>query len=299
MAGPTFFLVGAMKAGTTSLHRYLAQHPDVFMSPVKEPSYFAFSGIDLTRVPNRITERAREVLDRTAYEELFAAGEHAPARGESSSLYLYVQRVPARIRACVPDARLVAVLREPVARAYSHYLAMVRDGHEKLPFAAALRAEDERVAAGWEELWHYRRIGRYDECVDRYLGNFPREQLLLLLYDDLVADPVAVTQRIFRFLGVDDTFRPDVATRANVGGLPAVPSLYRFLSWRHPLKESFKRFIPERLRRPPVVLLRRLLLRPPPPLPPQVGRELTREYRASVLRLQELLGRDLSHWLRE
>jgi hypothetical protein len=299
MTWPSFLVVGAMKAGTTSLHRYLGQHPDIFMSPVKEPSFFAFGGLDLDRVPNRIAKRAHEVLDRTAYRELFLSGERAPARGECSTLYLYVPRAPERIRACIPAVKLIAVLREPVARAYSHYLTMVRDGHERLSFSDAVRAEDARVAAGWDELWHYRRIGLYDVCVERYLEFFPREQLLLLLYDDLVADPVAFTRRVFRFLGVDETFRPDVTRRDNVGGLPVSASLYRFLAWRHPVKEPFKRFIPERLRKPAIARLRRLLLRPAPPLPPRAGRELARGYRPSVLRLQELLGCDLSRWLRE
>jgi hypothetical protein len=298
MAWPNFLLIGASKSGTTSLHHYLGQHPEIFMSPVKEPSYFAFGEMDLSRYRCRIRERAREVLDRTEYQRLFAPGEHLPVRGESSALYLYVARAPRRIHADLSAARLLAVLRDPVERAYSHYLAMVRGGHERLSFEDALRAEDERVANDWDEVWHYRRMGLYDECLRRYLELFPREQLALLLFDDLSSDPLGVVQRVFRFLGVDAAFRPDVSSRHNVGGLPLSIPLYRYLAWHHPSKEPLKRLVPAPLRRRAAATARRWLLRPAPPLKAETAARLAREYRESILWVQDLLGRDLSHWLR-
>jgi hypothetical protein len=166
VALPDFFVVGVPKGGTTALHALLAQHPGIYLSPVKEPKFYLCDGAP----PPRATQRgpgdahsSREWMwRRSDYEDLFAVAPPGVPRGESTPFYLYDRSAHARIAADVPHARLIAVLRDPVDRAYSNWNHLRSDGLERIPhFLDGLAAEDERVAQGWAPFWHYRRLGRY------------------------------------------------------------------------------------------------------------------------------------------
>jgi Sulfotransferase family len=204
---PDFFVVGVPKGGTTALHALLAQHPGIYLSPVKEPKFYLCDGAS----PSAATQRgpgdahsAREWMwRRSDYEALFDAAPPGVPRGESTPFYLYDRSAHARIAADVPHARLIAVLRDPVDRAYSNWNHLRADGLERIPyFLDALAAEDERVANGWAPFWHYRRLGRYAEQLASLYDHFPREQVLLLRYRELVDEPIATMARVDEFLGV-------------------------------------------------------------------------------------------------
>jgi hypothetical protein len=215
---PNFLIIGAAKAGTNALYHYLRQHPQVYMSPWKEPKFFAFeSEADLGfRAANGrdAPVNASVILDQAEYEELFDdARDDELARGEASTHYLYVERSPARIKALIPDAKLIAVLRNPVDRAFSSYQHLVRDDLEPLDFGAALDAEPQRIAEHYAYLYRYTDMGFYSEQLDRYEKTFPENQLCVLLYDDLRSDPEGTCRRIFSFLGVDEDFVPDMSEK--------------------------------------------------------------------------------------
>jgi hypothetical protein len=204
---PNFFVVGVPKGGTTALHALLAQHPDLYLSPLKEPKFYLCDG----RPPPRGTQRgpgdahsAREwVWRRTDYEALFAAAPPDKLRGESTPFYLYDLTAHARMAADVPDAKIIAMLRDPVDRAYSNWNHLRSDGLEPIPsFLDALAAEDDRVARGWAPFWHYRRLGRYAEQLQSLYNYFPREQVMVLRYRELVDDPVGTMTRVDEFLGI-------------------------------------------------------------------------------------------------
>src|ERR1051325_6146140 len=142
MTMPNFLVIGAVKSGTTALHRYLKQHPDIFMSTPKELRFFPFEDRPPDfRGPGDAEDMKPAVKSIGDYRARFAEGARHPARGESSPLYLYYPRSAERLRHHIPDAKLIAILRHPADRAYSQYLMKVRDGHERLDFAAALDAE--------------------------------------------------------------------------------------------------------------------------------------------------------------
>ena len=127
----------------------------------------------------------------------------APLHGESTPFYLYDREAQRRIRAVSPDARLIAVLRDPVDRAYSNWMHLWSDGLEPIgDFLAACAAEDERVAAGWAPFWHYRGLGRYGEQLEHLYSLFPREQVLVLRYRELVDYPAETLDGSATFLGV-------------------------------------------------------------------------------------------------
>lgn len=277
MTMPNFLVIGAQKAGTTALHRYLNEHPRVYMSPVKETNFFALEDeeIDFRGPRDReVLESAGNVASVTRiedYRRLFEGVSGEAAIGEASPLYLYSPKAPERIRYYVPEAKLVAVLRNPVERAYSCYLMMLACGRETITdFSQALKEEERRIQDKWEHAWHYKRMGFYYPQMRRYYGTFDRDRIQVHLHDDLDADTPGVLRELFGFIGVDDTFVPNVSVRHNVSGV---------LKNGAPSAWPGQRSLPE------------------PRLAPEVRSELAAEYREDILRLQDLIERDLSGWL--
>ena len=293
---PNFFVVGAQKAGTTSLYHYLEQHPDVFMSPRKEPHFFEGMQSDYRR-PDR---RLAPVTGVEEYMALFAGVRGEKAVGEASTSYIYSERSPALIERSLPEAKIIAVLRNPADRAYSNYLHCVRGGREPLAdFAEALKAEETRREEGWAPLWYYKRKGYYHAQVKRYLDTFGRDRVRIYLYDDLKREPFGVLRDLFGFLGVDETFVPDLSVQHNTAGLPKNRLAYtlakRVGAWSPALKvDSLDRILPDGTSR----YIKSRFFAKPPPFPPEVRRQLVHDYREDVLKLEGLLQRDLSAWTR-
>ena len=251
MTLPNFLIIGAAKSGTTSLYRYLGQHPDVFLSPVKEPAFFVYEGRQghFTGPQDQEGFDRRVVPNRNDYEALFADAGDRTAIGEASVEYLYDSWAAVRIREQIPDAKLIVLLRDPAERAYSSFRHMRRDGREpEEDFGRALAKEEERIRAGWSFIWHYSAVGFYSQQLQRYLDQFPAEQISVFLYEDLLDDPAEVLSETFRFLGIDDTVRPDVSVRHNVSGRPRSPFLHQFLRQPSRVKELVKPLLPESAR---------------------------------------------------
>ena len=197
---PDFLVLGAQKAGTTALYAYLRRHPQIAGPSWKEVSYFdrhyaRGEGWYRGNFPNLARTRGKLV-------------------GEASPSYLFHPLAPERVRALVPQARLVALVRNPVDRALSHYHHEVALGRERLSFEDALAAEEERLRGEEERLvadpryfsrewWShtYQARGRYAEQLERWLAVFPREQLLILPSDDLSAEPERAHATVLDFLG--------------------------------------------------------------------------------------------------
>jgi hypothetical protein len=292
---PTFLIIGAAKAGTTSLYWYLSQHPEVYMSPIKEPAFWAFGESDHHFTgPGDVDRVAIRTVEQ--YQRLFTARIAERASGEASVQYLFSTRAADRIRQRLPEMRLIAILRQPAERAFSHFLMHQRYGIEPLTdFEAALAAEPARLRAGWHPTWLYRQRGYYFQQLQVYYERFRRDQIMVCLYDDLVADPLALMRRIYEFIDVDPSF---VATieRHNVGGV--LPRSRRLVAGlRSPVVRTFSnRLLPTGLRERLVKVARkRLFVRVS--LPDDLRAELTDGYRGDITQLQQLIGRDLALWL--
>ncbi len=205
MALPDFLVIGAPKAGTTALHAALSRHPGLYMSPVKEPKFFLTDGPPPTRGggPGDVQTYREHVWRREDYEALFDGAPEGARRGESTPFYLYDHEAQRRIRDLIPHARLIVILRDPIERAHSNWTHLWSAGLEPIGDVVRACAEEEnRVAAGWAPFWHYVRLGRYGEQLARLYTLFPREQVLVFRYRDLVDRPEATLDRIFPFLGV-------------------------------------------------------------------------------------------------
>jgi len=292
---PNFFVVGAMKAGTTSLFQYMGQHPDVFVPSVKEPHFFSSRSSTDFKGPDPRGHR----MTREAYLALFAEARHEKARGEATPVYLCDPEGLERIRDEIPQARLIVALRQPVDRAYSAWLMKRRQGWERLGFLEALAEEPRRISEGWRPAWHYARLGRYREQIEQCRRCFPSSQIKVVLFDDLVRDPRTVVSELFRFLGVDDAFEVDFSVPTNAAFLTRVPAIHRWRVRPSPLRDRVKRLAPRgahSLWRFFTEADRRLNVARAPALATAVRARLTREWDDEIVRLQDCIGRDLSSW---
>jgi len=305
MTMPNFLVIGGARCGTTSLHYYLGEHPDIFMASHKDCRFFAMGDEPM---PAYLEEdepaRARfdamrrdAVLTPEAYRALFDEVADETAVGEATAFYLYHPRAPERIRRTIPDARLVAVLRQPAERAYSHYLARVRNGSIDRSFEEVLDAEDPADERVWAGQFHFIREGFYYRNLKRYYDLFPADQFRIFLFEELQGEPERLVRDICRFLGVRDDVPLDVAIRYNAAGRPKSQAINRLLMRRNPLKSAVKWLIPQSLR----TRLRFRVMQKnaaEAEMAPDVRKRLIDVFRDDILRLQDLIGRDLSHWLR-
>ncbi len=297
MTMPNFIGIGAAKGGTTALYRYLKQHPQVYMSSQKELRFFPFDKCPPDfRGPGDEADGKTIVTDIEQYRSFFADGAAYPARGEISPLYLYYPRAAERIHHYLPDAKMIAILRQPAERAYSQFLMMKREGLETLDFDEVLSAEEHRIANHWGTRWHYRRRGFYSLQLKPYLGLFKRAQIRIYLYDDYIANPLGLIQDIFRFVQVDDTFVPDMSTRHNESKIPRNNALNLYLTHPRVTKNILKHLIPSNIYLPAKERINKFN-QTKEAAPEDVLRALTEEYHEDIIKLQDIIQRDLSHWL--
>jgi hypothetical protein len=273
---PNFLVIGAPKAGSGSLYDYLRPHPDIFMTEMKEPRFFAYNGQqDRLKYPVRTLEE---------YEALFEGVRHEKAIGEATPIYFWFKDSPQRIKDVIPDARLIVSLREPVQRAFSiyHMNLRTRGRNEGRSFLEAL-ATDEVLQR------------KYRSSLQPYFDRFERERIKVILFDDLAKDTAGTVRCLFEFLGVDPDFRPDFRI-SNPGGVPKSKQLHRLLTDNR-IRLLGRRYFPE-----PVVDLVKNVRSSNLAKDKMVMTDAEREaaygfFERDILETQDLIGMDLSHWL--
>jgi hypothetical protein len=269
---PTYIGIGAARCGSTSIHRYLGEHPEVRASPIKETNYFFYEG-----------QRQKQFRIRSlaAYRAQFAGPE--PAAGEFSPNYMNNFLASARIRAAVPHARLIVSLRDPTERAFSHWAHNVRTGRESRAAAEALVPGERYVEASF-----------YSERLQPYLRRFPREQILIVLFESFRAEPRAVMSRIYEHVGVDPSFSPALEHSHNAAAFPRHPQLNEI--WHR-----IRRVQPYWFTAPkPLIRLNARALErthtEPPRLDEALRARLDAFYAEEIDRTEELVGLDLTRW---
>jgi hypothetical protein len=275
---PNTFIAGAQKSGTTTLRSLLMTHADVFFpARPKEIHYF-----DLDDNFQRGLPWLEEKLQAWAGEKVV---------GQSSPLYLYDPRVPDRIQEAIESPRFIVILRHPAARAYGHYWHEVKWGREGLSFERALLEEESRIRKSWE----YRRVysyvdrGRYAEQLERYVEAFGRENLLVLLTEELATKPGRVRERCARFLGIDpEGYEISEADHRRLNAA-RIPRSYKVQRLTGVLRSRARWF---------VKVIDRLNLKDEryPPMSEAAKAELERVFRPEVERLDRLGLVDVSHW---
>lgn len=292
---PNFLGLGAAKAGTTSVREYLNAHNQIYMAP-GEPRFFSFEDQELD--PHHVVHRTT-ITDLCAYQKLFDGVTDEKAIGDISPSYLFNPRAPERIKHHVPDAKLFVILRNPVDRAFSHFVHMIKAGLEpETDFAKAI--DNPLVKVGnWQRTRYYIQFGFYHDQISRYFQLFSREQIRVYLFEDLKNDPGALMHDLFVLLGVDDRFSPDSSRVFNPSGVPRSRLVHSLLFKPNVLKQLLKFALPaaalNRLKGTAYQFqqynLRRL------DFPEETRAHLTDIYREDILNLQQLIQRDLSMWL--
>jgi len=301
MKRPNFFIVGAPKCATTSLHAYLSQHPEIFMCK-KEQHYF---GSDLA------FRAVRPSLEE--YLGTFRQAEHEKRLGEAAVWYLYSKKAAQEIKAFCPDARIIIMLRDPVDMLYSYHSQLLYTGHEFISdFEEALKAENERKQGLrmprdylFPESLFYRDVASFAGQVERYYAQFDRDRILVILYDDLRSRVHEVYGHVLAFLDVDTRHTPDFAV-ANPNKVDR-SAVLKWLLVEAPasLKVLLRPFVPRKLRQGVHELLYGLnvqyntVVSGRVPLQPEVRNRLRRYFHADIVKLEGINRRDLSSWTRE
>lgn len=295
---PNFLIIGAQKAGTTALHHYLSQHPQVYMSPAKEPGFFAFEGgFPDFQGPGDAEGHRFVTTSLDEYQKLFQDVTDELAVGESSTWYLGHPQAPERIKKYMPEIKLIAILRNPVDRAFSSYQHLIRDGRETIKdFSRAIDAEKQRIDANWEYLWRYKYMGLYSAHLNHYLKYFDASQLKIFTYDDLKGSPENLLKDIYQFLDLDDNYFPEVFTQLNMSGKRKFQKIDDFLSKESLSRRFIKTFLPEKNRKELANYVRTLNIKKEE-CPKESQEKLIAFFHDDILRLQDMINRDLSSWL--
>ena len=300
MALPDFLVIGAPKAGTTALHVALAGHPALYMSPIKEPKFFLSDGPPPTRGgPGDALTYREHVWKRADYEALFDAAPAGQLRGESTPLYMYDRHAMRRIRDLIPGVKLIAIIRDPVERAHSNWTHLWSAGLEPVgDFVQACADEERRIAAGWASFWHYKGLGRYGEQLEHIFTLFPREQVYVIRYRQLVDNPAATLDGIFAFLGVEQGVVTEVP-RQNVTAHPEATLAHRAVAQALRAGSAVGRFLPGAAPDAVTGRLERFLQRhhrERQPLSWQQRQELIPRFEVDLELLERVLGADFSDW---
>jgi len=298
---PNFLIIGAARAGTTSLWDFLKAHPQVYMPYIKETNFFALEGTkaDFNGPGDDKYVNRWAVTTFQGYERLFEGVTDQVAIGEASPLYMYHPDAPRRIKAYIPHAKIVAILRNPADRAFSSFMHVVRDRREPLTdFAAAVLRESERISAGWEHIWHYKAMGFYHSQLSRYYSIFDSDQIKIYLFDDFLGDQQAVLDDLMRFLGIEK----DLATKlkktngTSWATLSRSMALNSLLTDENFIKRTAKRLMPASFAK---TVRNRLMSanQYKPKLTKSARRDLMKCFREDIKNLEKLINRDLSAWM--
>ncbi len=247
---PTFLVIGAARSGTTGLVEGLRTNSRVFVTDPKEPHYFALHrlGARFTAPGDEHTINRVAVTDQQAYLGLYPPEHDYLALGDASvsTLYYHEEALP-EVRRMNPAMKLVVMLREPVARAYSSHQYMRARGLEPVEdFLAAVELEERRKEQGWHHIWHYTSMSRYADSLEAVYATFPREQVGVWFFDDLEADYSGTVSSILRFLDVPPAAGEATGVpRVNVSGQPRFKPVHAAISWATG-HERVRSFVKER-----------------------------------------------------
>lgn len=300
---PNFLIVGAGKSGSTSLYHYINQHPDIFMPDNKEPNFLVADYQKSTNPssPSYLDDKRRMIFDYNDYCTLFKDANDKKLVGEATVTYLYKynEAIPKIKKYLGVDTKIIIILREPVSRTFSNYAYAVELGYENLTFKEALDAEDRRMKDNWASIFAYRGQTEYYEQVKAYMDAF--DDVLVVLTEELRAEPANVIKKVFDFLDIDN-IEIDFTQEYNPSGIPRFKWVHYFLNQNNPLKNLIASILSPFISRKRLQELARIgrskNIKGKLALDDiSIKKELYEYYRPQILKLQNLLHKDLSVWM--
>ncbi|MDR4506877.1 MAG: sulfotransferase domain-containing protein [Candidatus Brocadiaceae bacterium] len=297
---PNFLIVGAPKCGTTSIASCMNQHPDIYISPIKEPKFITAQFIRFPlKGPGDDFVENFTVKNFELYKKLFRKVKQEKAIGDASvdNLFFYKQAIPV-IRNFLGDVKIIIVLRKPQDRAFSAYKNMLRDLRETLSFEEALEMETKRKQQNYEYLWLYKEVGFYYQQVKAYFEDFSQVKVFIL--EEFKNNNLGLLRQIFSFLEVDPDFIPARNMNLNVSGAPR----YRCIQWffkptgfkGRMYKYSVMNGIPQEMLFTWIEILRHMNIQQIT-MKAATKNYLTNLYQKDILKLEKVLKKDLSRWL--
>jgi len=301
---PSFIILGAGKSGTTSLYAYCQEHPEVFMSAIKETNFFELEGqqtiFSEAEDPLKLKHYPQSINNIKDYTALFKNTANFKSKGEASPMYLYGKNAPANLKKYVPEIKLIAILRQPSERLFSRYTHLLRDGHEPTK-----SFED---VFDTNSIWWQRpdlvQEGFYYQHLSRYFRLFDSAQIKVFLYDDLKSDSKKVMRELYRFIGVDQNFKPSTNQSFNVSGKPKSKLVNQLIGTNSDLINWLKTSFPgvfKLLKNNPIVASKFDKMRHANleriSLDAKTRQRLDDIYKDDIQQLSQLLQRDLKHWI--
>lgn len=299
---PDFLIIGAAKSGTTSLYHYLRQHSQIFLPICKEPRFFCFNE---HLQYNGANLKGKNMIWRFEdYVDLFKMAKEGQIIGEATPTYLYMYKITIpRVKSIYgeryKELKIIAILRNPVDRVFSHYLFGVRRGAELLSLEEAIQQqtiENRNIETKGFDTFDYIRHGMYYEMVKAYIEEFPHVKILF--FEDL-NKIVKMLKDLFKFLDIDPNAKIKTDIRVNSSGIPKNRMLVDFIYKINRCFRCFKHIMPDKYFLELVSLrdnvMRKILYKPK--MDQSTRKMLVNIFRKDILSLQELTKRDLSHWL--
>ena len=292
---PNFIIIGAMKAATTSLYTYLKQHPEIFMPSVKEPMFFN----NIMKNDEFIYgNKTRNIKSFTQYWDLFKSVKNEKAIGEASPAYIYNPYCAKLIKKHLGNVKIIAILRQPTERAYSNYLHARRSGREPIDkFKKALEEEKIRKQNNWSSLYHYKSQGYYYKQLSNYYKSFDKENIKVILFEDLITKPDEMVKKILKFLKVDSEIKIDTSKKTNISGIPK-----GLIGWII-MKARYYNLMPNiQLSKYLSKYLMNIIFNNIYQKPKKIKKEIlfsitNKYYKKDILKLEKLINKNLKHWL--
>lgn len=296
MTKANLFIVGMSKCGTTSLHKYLNLHGQIYMSNPKEPRYFIKDFLVFPHGGPGDKTIKNVIVELDDYKSLFADSQEILIRGESSSEYLYYNKSAELIKEYNQDAKIIIILRNPAERSYSAYTHLRRYGREMNSFEYALEEEENRIKMNYACMWHLKNMSIYSEKVKHFLNVFSKDQVKVILSDDFKDNTGEVLKEIFSFLGVQAAnFKTDKLTKYNVSGIPKNKHINKLIKTKS-IRNIAKKIVLNTKTREKInsAIYGKLIVKDKMRLE---TREMLIEYfLEDINKLEDLLGVNLSKW---
>lgn len=296
---PDFFIVGAAKAGTTSLYKYLEQHPSIYLPNNKEPKYFVSTLLNFPQ-KGKGDDLTYELMvkDFHSYKSLFKDKKKDQICGEASVDYLYYSnKVIPLIKDKIKNPKIIIMLRNPVNRAFSAYNHLVRDVREHETFSVGLSLENKRIDDNYEFIWHYKTAGLYANNVKNYIDEF--NNVKIIIFEDFIKDPLKYTKDVFRFLNVSDDVDIDIDKAYNSTGVPKNKELQKILkgSPNQLSRRLLKNALPQSTRFKIREWLENInLSNKKTAMDPQTRKNLSNFFKEDKSKLEKIIKMKLNHW---
>jgi hypothetical protein len=291
---PSFVVVGAPKCGTTSLYHYLRQHPQIYLPARKELHFFSSKEVlQLVGGPGDEVIRLHVCGSFAEYRSFYADVNAQPAVGAISPSYFYFPQTADRIKSLLGRPRIIVMVRDPVEKAYSQYMHLVRDGRETLGFYDALMAERHRARQGWSDFWRYAESSLYTARIRRFMDVLGRDRVKVVVFEEFTQRPNEELRDLLSFLAVDPSFELRHEPPRNRSGVPRSRLVVQLVSKSSPIRLAVRQVLPPRLMALGSRLIRRLNTGKKPPMDERARAYLTNYFRDDVAALETLLGREL------